>query len=93
VNKKKVVVTAAAVMVAGACGFFAYTHKAPVDSRTAAAAEKSGVVNPDAKTIGMKTEPLPQVSEKRFEPPPPISTGSYTDPKYRKKPEAKTDAG
>jgi hypothetical protein len=89
-RNKKLVIAVSAVLVAGACAFVAYRLGQPPDAQSVAAARRTGVENPEQSDAGMKTQPLPQLSDERFEPPPPISTGSYTDPKYREQAGNKT---
>jgi Flp pilus assembly protein CpaB len=43
-----------------------------------------GVVNPDAAKAGMTIEALPQLSQKKFEPPASSIVGSYTEPAAQK---------
>ncbi len=94
-RKKFAVALAAAAVVAG--GIYFAIHVRQADTAPGAAATPAGIVNPDMPTANMKTQAQPQLSTQRFEPPPPISTGTYRDPNYRKPaapkdPPAKTDS-
>ena len=44
----------------------------------------NGVVTPDSVKEGMTTQPVPKVSDKRFEPPPSAGVGSYKEPAPQK---------
>jgi hypothetical protein len=81
--------------VAAGVGVFIYSQNISSDeARQLAAVRMEGIVNPEQAVVGMKTLPMPRLSDARFEPPPTITTGSYTDPKHRKpaEPKAKSSA-
>jgi hypothetical protein len=80
----------AAVLVAGV-GVYISTRSIAFDEaqQPGAAATKGGIVNPEPAAAGMKTLAMPRLSDARFEPPPTITTGKYTDPEHRKPAESK----
>jgi hypothetical protein len=89
-RKKLAIVVGAMVLIVGAGAYIQSRKSSPDEARTLAeAARKDGVLNPSSAAAGMKTETIPQASSKRFEPPPTITTGSYTDPKHRKPSESR----
>jgi hypothetical protein len=90
VNRKNVAVACVAMaVVAGVGVYFSSRHAASEEAERLAVSGSEGVVNPDQSSAGMKTQPMPQLSDARFEPPPTITTGTYTDPKHRKPVEPK----
>jgi hypothetical protein len=75
----------AVVLVAGVGVYISTRSVAPDDAQQpGAAARKDGIVNPGPAAAGMKTLAMPRLSDARFEPPPTITTGTYTDPRHRK---------
>jgi hypothetical protein len=44
----------------------------------------TGMVNPDSPSPGLATEAMPQLTNEKFELPPSLGTGSYTEPAAKK---------
>jgi len=78
---KRTVIAAAMTLAAAASIYYMSGRGASPERR----ADELGVVNPDVKTVGMSREPMPQLSERRFEPKPSVAVGSHMDPNYKSK--------
>lgn len=85
-RKQLAVAIAATVLVAGVGSWFV-TRTSPTEEETqlqAESAARAGVVNPKVSTAGMTTQPVLQLSDKRFEPPPPtLAMRANIDPDYK----------
>lgn len=53
----------------------------------------AGIVNPDSSTVGLTTQPAPELSKETFDPPPSMGVGSYTDPAVAKAAASKDSSG
>jgi hypothetical protein len=89
VDRKKWAIALGAVALVAGIGVYISSRYVSPEEALAAAARRDGVVNPEQSAAGMKTLPMPRLSDARFEPPPTIATGTYTDPKHRKPAESK----
>jgi hypothetical protein len=89
VDRKKWIIALGAVVVIAGVGVFVSSRDLSPEEALAAAARRDGVVNPAQSAAGVKTLPMPRLSDARFEPPPTIATGTYTDPKHRKPADSK----
>lgn len=69
-----------AVAIIGTGLLIAYQVRkaSPPDQNQAAPSQH--VINPDTAKAGQSAEPVPQLSQRTFEPLPSMGTGSYTDP-------------
>lgn len=78
-NKKlAIALTVAGVAIAGAVLIVLVSSRDESQSANA-----TGVVNSEANDVGATTEAAPQLSTERFELPPSVGTGSYTEPEHR----------
>jgi hypothetical protein len=92
VNRGKLAIALGAVVAIVGAGVYLSSRDVSPDEarRVAEAARMEGHLNPEASAAGAKTQPMPERSNKRFEPPPTVAAGSYTDPAYRKPVDPKT---
>lgn len=89
-----VIVLWAVVLVAGVGVYISSRSVSRDEARQPVAAGRSdGIVNPEPSAAGMKTLAMPRLSDARFEPPPTITTGTYTDPERRKPAEPQAISG
>ena len=84
-NRKKSAIALCAVVLVASIVVYLSSRNGSLDSIVQLAGTGTdGVLNPEQSATAMKTQPMPQLSDARFQPPPPITTGTYTDPTYRK---------
>ncbi len=70
-QSKKLVTAVAAVLVAGGAGaFIAIQYHEHAEAQRLAAAKRRGILNSQHSTAGVKTQPIPLLSENRPEPTP-----------------------
>jgi hypothetical protein len=90
-NRRRMAIVLGALAAVASLGVYISSRNVSPDEaqQLAAAASKDGIVNPEQSATAMKTLPMPRLSDARFEPPPTITTGTYTDPEHRKPADSK----